>query len=154
LDAVKKFATIILLVPFAVAGGLFYGLIADKLFKGREPWFTLFMLVGLAASVSVMTWLCSASVTLAIWVFIGTSVLYLISRVGFGKGSALEMFYGPHFIALMILLLQPALARAHEKARMLQEQRPNTALEPTGDGAGSSASRSTSSVAGGSAFGR
>ena len=32
--------------------------------------------------------------------------------------------------------------------------RPNTALEPTGVGAGSSASRSTSQSAGGSAFGR
>lgn len=35
-----------------------------------------------------------------------------------------------------------------------RDRMPNTALEPTGVGAGSSASRSTSPVAGGSAFGR
>jgi len=130
-NAVKKFVTIILLIPFAVAGGLFYGLIADKLFKDREPWFTSFMLFGLALSICVMTWLCGASHTLAVWVFLGTGVLYLAARFAFGKGSALEMFFAPHLIALMILMFQPALARAHEEAGLLQGQRPNTPLEPT-----------------------
>jgi hypothetical protein len=131
----KKNPAIILLIPFAVVGGLFYGLIADKLFKGREPWFTLFMLFGLALSICIMTWLCGASHSLAIWVFLGTGALYLVARFSFGKGSALEMFFAPHFIALMILMMQPVLERAHEKARQLQEQRPNKSPEPTAVGA-------------------
>jgi hypothetical protein len=135
----KKIGATILLIPFALVGGLFYGLIADKIFKDREPWFTSFMLLCLALSICIMTWLCGASHTLAIWVFLGTGALYLVARFSFGKGSALEMFFAPHFIALMILMLQPALERAHEKARLLHEQRPNNSPEPTAVGAGSSA---------------
>jgi hypothetical protein len=135
----KKIGTTLLLIPFAVAGGLFYGLIADKIFKDHEPWFTSFMLLGLALSICIITWLCGASHTLAIWVFLGTGALYLVARFSFGKGSALEMFFAPHFIALMILMLQPALERAHEKARLLHEQRPNQSPEATAVGAGRSA---------------
>jgi MFS family permease len=121
-NAMKKAAGIVFIVLFALAGGVFYGVIADKLFKGREPWFTVFMLLGLALSVGIMTWLSGASHTLSAWVFVITGILYMVARMAFGKGSALEMFFAPHVIALMILLLQPASERAHEKAGLLREQ--------------------------------
>jgi hypothetical protein len=89
----KKVATTILLIPFALAGGLFYGLIAGRIFREREPWFAITMLCGLDVSVCAMTWLTGASWTAAIGVFVGTGILYIALRLLFGSGSALEMFY-------------------------------------------------------------
>jgi hypothetical protein len=113
---VKKVATTILVIPFALAGGLIYGLIADKIFREREPWFTLSMLCGLCVSVCAMTWLTGASRTAGAWVFVGTGILYIALRLLFGRRSALEMFYTPHFGAIMLLLLLPTLTRARVKA--------------------------------------
>ena len=117
----KKMLTAVLLIPYALVGGLFYGVIADKLFKEREPWFTTFMLLGLAVSIGVLALLCHVSYVMAFWVFVGTGVFYAALRIKFGKGSALEMFYGPHLIAVMIVLLHPALERAQEKAKLLRD---------------------------------
>ena len=139
----KKFVEIVIAIPFALAFGLFYGLVADKLTKGREPWFTLFMVLGLGMTVCIMRWLCGASWSAAVWVFIGTGILFLASRLMFGKKSAHEMIIVPHICIILILALHPALERAKEKARHIREEQPNKSLEPTAVGAGSSASRFT-----------
>jgi len=118
---VKKIAAMILLVPFAMASGLFWGIAAGKIAKDKEPWFTLLMLCGLAVSVVVMTPLGGASVRMAAWVFLGTGILYVGLRFLFGKGSSLEMFAVPHLLAVMILLLLPALDRARQRARELRK---------------------------------
>lgn len=123
-------ATTLLLIPFALAGGLFYGLIADRIFREREPWFTITMLCGPGISVGAMTWLAGASQAAAIWVFVGTGICYVALRVLFGRRSALETFYAPHLCAILLLLLLPALARAQEKARQLHEMRPDHAQLP------------------------
>jgi hypothetical protein len=135
----KKFVEIVIAIPFALAFGLFYGLVADKLTKGREPWFTLFMVLGLGMTVCVMRWLCGASWAAAVWVFIGTGILFVASRLMFGKGSAHEMIIGPHICVILILALHPALERAKEKARHIREEQPNQSPEPTAVGAVSSA---------------
>jgi hypothetical protein len=117
----KNKLIIVLLIPYALVGGLFYGVIADRLFKEREPWFTTFMLFGLAVSISVLASMCHASYFMAFGVFVGTGIFYTASRLMFGKGSAVEMFYGPHLIAIMIILLHPSLVRAQEKAKYLRD---------------------------------
>jgi len=118
------------MIPFALVGGLFWGIAADKIAKDKEPWFTLLMLGGLAISVVVMASLSGASIRMAAWAFVVTGVLYVGLRCLFGKGSRLEMFFVPHVLAIMMLLFLPAFERARKRARELRK--PNHALEPTG----------------------
>jgi hypothetical protein len=117
----------ILLLPFALVGGLFWGIAADKIAKDKEPWFTMLMLCGLAISVVVMASLSGASFRVAAWVYLGTAVLYVGLRCLFGKGSALEMFFVPHLLVITILLLWPALERVRHKAPELRK--PNKTVE-------------------------
>lgn len=97
------------------------------------------LLCGLAVSVCAMTWFTGTSRTAAVWVFVGTGLLYIALRLLFGRGSGLEMFYLAHVFAILLLFLLPTLARAKEKARRLQEVRPNQSLQPTPVGVVSSA---------------
>jgi len=127
---VKKVATTILVIPFALAGGVFYGWIADRLFRDRDPWFTLCMLCGLAISICAMSWLTGAQHIAAVWVFVGTGLLFIALRLLFGRGSGLEMFYMAHVFAILLMLFLPALARAKEKAKRLHEMQPGRAIQP------------------------
>jgi hypothetical protein len=134
---VKKVFTMILLVPFAIVGGLFWGVAADKIAKDKEPWFTLLMLCGLAISVIVMTLSAGASVRAAAWVFVGTGTMYVGLRWVFGSGSALEMFFAPHLLAVMILWLLPALDRVRHKAQELKEPNPKDSFHREAHGSNS-----------------
>jgi NADH:ubiquinone oxidoreductase subunit 6 (subunit J) len=127
---VKKTLAMIMMIPFALAGGIFYGLLAHKLVRDREPCFTLLMLCGLASTAATVSWLSEASFHLAVWSFIGAGAIYILLRCSFGKGSALEMFFAPHLFVVLFLLLWPSLERARERAR--QHQRPNHSVERTG----------------------
>ena len=121
----KKAATTLLLIPFALLGGLPYGLIADRIFREREPWFTLCMLCGLGVTVCAMTWLGGTSPMTAAWVFAGTGALFVALRLLFGSGSAFEMFFVTHILAVLSLLLPPAFAHVREKTGRSHGMRPN-----------------------------
>ncbi len=120
----KIVTTILLLSFFSLVGGFIYGLIAGRVSKGREPWFTLCMLCGLGVSVCAVAWLTGASWTVAVGVFVGASLLFAILRKLFGRGSDLEMFILTHVFAIMLLLLFPAI----KKARRLHEMRSNQSI--------------------------
>lgn len=106
----------LLIIPYALLSGLFYGLIAHKLVRDKEPWFTLLLIGGLAATITLIAWLGGIPVSYAIWTFIGSAALHMLLRLLFGKGSALEMISPPHIIAVLALLAWPEYLNAKQKA--------------------------------------
>jgi len=129
----RKVAATILLVPFALATGGVWGVAADRITRGKEPWFTTCMLCGLAITIAAMSWLCGCSPPVAAWTLVGTGMAFMALRCLFGKGSAMEMFVGPHLVAVMLLLLWPPLQRAlgkHKDPGPNQSAAANSAVAP------------------------
>ena len=125
----KKLVTTALMVVFGVATGAVWGIAANKITRGREPWLTVFMLCGLGVTVGGVSWCGGASTTLIAYTFVGTACAFVALRLLYGKRSALEMFAGPHVLAVLLLLVWPAMDRAKQKARGLR--RPDN-VERTG----------------------
>jgi len=115
-----------LLIPFALLSGLFYGIIAHKIVRDKEPWLTVLLIGGLACTITSIAWLGGIPIACAAWTFIGTSFLYLVLRLLFGKNSALEMICLPHVLAILALLAWPV----YEKARQKADHRLNTPAVP------------------------
>lgn len=113
----KRGASVVLLIPFAVLTGLVWGLAAGRLSRGREPWFTSLMLSGLAVTVVGLSFLCGVPHRITGYTFLGTGSFFLALRLVFGKRAALEMFVGPHLFAILLLLMWPSIQRAHERHR-------------------------------------
>lgn len=113
----KNVAMILLFVPFALAGGMFYGLASDRLTKGKEPWFTFLMVCGLAMTTAVMIFLTGVSIKFAVGTFVAAATAFLALRLLFGKSSAVEMMFTPHLLVILLLFLWPTLETAREKAR-------------------------------------
>lgn len=107
----KQKLLILLLIPFYLISGLFYGLIAHKLVREKEPWFTLLMLGGLATTIALIAGPGGIPAAYAAWTFAGTGMLHIVIRLFFGKGGAFEMFSLPHLLAILALLSWPMLAR-------------------------------------------
>lgn len=122
----KQKLLLLLLIPCGLLSGLFYGFIAHKLVRDKEPWFTLLLIGGLACTTTFITWLGGIPVTCAAWIFIGASSLYLVLRLLFGKGNALEMICLPHVLAILALLAWPV----YEKARQKVDHQLNTPAAP------------------------
>jgi hypothetical protein len=116
----KKVIATILMAVFGVATGAVWGIAADKITRGREPWLTLLMLCGLGIMVGAVSWCGGASPMVTVYTFVGTAGAFAALRLLYGKRNALEMFAGPHVLALLILLLWPALERAKQRARELR----------------------------------
>jgi hypothetical protein len=125
----KKLVTTALLVVFGVATGAVWGIAADKITRGREPWLTVLMLCGLGVTVGGVSWCGGASSALIAYTFVGTACAFVALRLLYGKKSALEMFAGPHVLAVLLLLVWPAMERAKQKARELR--RPNNSVQAT-----------------------
>lgn len=122
----KQKFLLLLLIPCSLLSGLFYGIIAHKLVRDKEPWFTLLLIGGLACTITLIASLGGIPVACADWIFIGASVLYLVFRLLFGKGSALEMICLPHVLAILALLAWPV----YEKARQKADHQLNTPAAP------------------------
>jgi hypothetical protein len=115
----RKVVTTVLLVPFALTTGGVWGVAAHAVARDREPWFTGAMLCGLAITIASLSWLCGVSGTVALFTFLGTGCAFVVLRLLFGKGSAIEMFAGPHIFAVLLLLMWPSIQRARERHRAL-----------------------------------
>jgi hypothetical protein len=113
----KKIVTAVLMIPFGLATGGVWGVAAGTITHGREPWFTAMMLCGLGVTTGVLSWLCGVTQTVAAYTFFGTGCAFVALRLFFGKGSAMEMFAGPHVFAVLLLLMWPALQRAKQRQR-------------------------------------
>lgn len=107
---------LLLLIPYALASGLAYGLVAHKTVGEKEPWFTLLMLCGLAFTVAAIAWLGGIAWTYAAWTFAGTGLLYVLLRLLFGRGAAAEMIAFPQVIAVLALLFWAVLAARNTPA--------------------------------------
>ncbi len=112
----KQKFLLLLLIPYALMSGLFYGLLAYKLVRDREPWFTLLLLGGLGTTIALITWLGGIPITFAAWTFVGTGAFYLLLRLLFGKGSAMEMLAPAHIMAILALLAWGAFQQVRQKA--------------------------------------
>jgi hypothetical protein len=126
----KKTLAAIFILPFALTTGGVWGVAASKITRGKEPWFTVSMLCGLAITIAALSWFGGVSSRVAAYTFLGTGCTFVALRSFFGKGSAIEMFVGPHLIAVLLLLLWPALERAKQRQRDLHG--PNHSVERTG----------------------
>src|SRR5882672_10580608 len=115
----KKTLTTIFIVPFALTTGGVWGVGAYKMTRGKEPWFTVSMLCGLAITVAALAWFGGVSSQVAAYTFLGTGCAFVALRSFFGKGSAIEMFVAPHLVAVLLLLLWPAMQRARQRQRDL-----------------------------------
>lgn len=111
----KQKLILLLFIPCALAGGLGYGLLADYLVRGKEPWFTLLLLGGLATTIALITWLSGIPGVIALWTFVGAGGVYLLLRLMFGKGSAVEMLAPAHILAILCLLSWGALRQANHR---------------------------------------
>jgi hypothetical protein len=125
-NAVEYFV-LIAFMPFALAGGFFHGLIAHKLSKGREPWFTLLMLIGLGGTIFGIQWVSHDLGARTAWLFIAMALLYVGLRLLFGRGGgqSLEAFLMPHMCAILMCLLLPTLDQIKAK-RSRQQNAPDT----------------------------
>jgi hypothetical protein len=115
----RKLVTTVLLVPFGLITGGIWGVVAHAVARDREPWFTGAMLCGLAVTIASLSWLCGVPGTTALFAFLGTGCVFVVLRLLFGKGSAVEMFAGPHIFAVLLLLIWPSVQRARERHRPL-----------------------------------
>lgn len=102
---------LLLLIPYALVSGLAYGLIAQRLVRDREPWFTLLMLAGLGFTICVIAWPGGIPPAYAAWTFAGTGGLYVLMRLIFGRGSAAEILALPQVLAVLILFAWPIFQR-------------------------------------------
>ena len=108
----------LLLIPYALFSGLAYGFLAHYLVRDKEPWFTLFLLGGLATTIALITWLAGIPVEFAAWTFVGSSSFYLLLRLLFGKGSVLEMLAPAHIMAILALLTMGAFSQQKQTAHL------------------------------------
>ncbi len=116
----------LLLIPYALFSGMGYGFLAHYLVRDKEPWFTLLLLSGLATTITLITWLGGIPIAFAAWTFVGSGVFYLLLRLLFGKGSAMEMLATAHIMAILALLSWGAFHQLRQKAPPV-----STAHEPT-----------------------
>ncbi len=102
---------LLLLIPYALVSGLAYGLIAHKVAGEKEPWFTLLMLCGLACTIALIAWPGGIPWRYSAWTFAGTGLLYVLLRLWFGRGAAVEIFGFPQVIAVLVLVCWPIYQR-------------------------------------------
>ena len=107
---------LLLLIPYALFSGMGYGFLAHYLVRDREPWFTLLLLGGLGSTIALITWLGGIPFAFAVWTFVGTGSFYLLLRLLFGKGSAVEMLAPAHIMAILVLLSWGAFQQVRQKA--------------------------------------
>jgi len=108
----------LLLIPYALFSGMGYGFLAHYLVRDKEPWFTLLLLGGLATTIALITWLGGIPIAFAIWTFVGAGSFYLLLRLLFGKGSALEMLMPAHIMAILALLTMGAFGQQKQTSHL------------------------------------
>jgi|GEM_PF-2502235 len=108
----------LLLIPYAIFSGMGYGFLAHYLVGDKEPWFTLLLLGGLATTIALITWLGGIPMEYAVWTFVGTGRFYLLLRLLFGKGSALEMLMPAQIMAILALLTVGAFSQQKQTAHL------------------------------------
>jgi hypothetical protein len=118
--ALLLFAIGLILAPAA------YGVTAEKLSKGRDPWLSILMLTGLAVTGATMNFAGGVSAKAAAWTVFAAIVVYILLRLLFGRGSAFEVFFAIHFAAFLFWILWPQLERAKLKQQRLQQQELNS----------------------------
>ncbi|HEV2329303.1 MAG TPA: hypothetical protein VGY56_11005 [Verrucomicrobiae bacterium] len=110
---------VVAILGWSVFGPAAYALLANKLTRDREPWFSSVMILGLAFTCYVTSLASGASFKMCLWFFgIGT-LWFLVVRRLFGKGSSFEMYMGPHILIVLGILLLPVLQHARMKAQQL-----------------------------------
>ncbi|WP_395736528.1 hypothetical protein [Prosthecobacter sp.] len=112
----KKIVLILLCVPLFLLGGLGYAFIAHKLVGDREPWFTGFLVGGLAATVALLSWCTGTPLLIGLEVFAGTGLIYLCMCLVFGKGSRVEMLVPAHIMAVLGLMACGVFMNGKKKA--------------------------------------
>jgi purine-cytosine permease-like protein len=115
--------TLVIVVGVPVVGvlmGGIYWLPATRITKGREPWLSLLLVVGLAATVigigrSIGEPLSHLAIVLAIALF-----LLLLARGLFGSFDRLERFGILHVATLVSLMIASAVTRANHPSGLHQ----------------------------------
>ncbi len=112
----KKLSLILLGVPLFLMSGLGYVLIANKLVRDREPWFTLCLVCGLATTVALLAWCTGTTLVIGLGVFAGAVFLYLGMCLLFGKDSRIEMLVPAHVLAILSMMAIPVYTSVRKKA--------------------------------------
>jgi len=103
----KKFdpVLIISILLLGIVGGGYLSVPTTKLTRGKEPWTSMVLLVGLGTTTFLFGHFgLGASLTLILWSWLAGSVLYLlIASVG-GFRQHVEPFFGAHMIAFVCLM--------------------------------------------------